>query len=363
MLLSSCSKAILGTALAVWTAAAVPSASSLSTHQQHSRRDPSHHHIKRDAYTTFTASETNTEGESHSNITAPPGSVFTSIPVGKGGEEIAAYWTAGAANKSATQAFIMIHGKLRNGDEYWTTMDDILTSAVQDNVTGADKNSIIIAPQFFSTTLNSGQYSSDMLAWGDVNTWQAGDVATHPANTKLNSFDALDAIVDLLTDQSTYPSLKNITVVGHGGGGQLNQRYSMTAQDSPNGIHIRYIHGDPSSCAYFTNDRPVGTADGQTLPTIASCGLYNTWRYGFDNFTGTASGLLTPQQYFQQYITRDIISIVGYEDTAANGDTTCMGEIQGGTKRRDRNLSWWQYVNTLARTNEDLNGFPSTFNL
>jgi hypothetical protein len=35
--------------------------------------------------------------------------------------------------------------------------------------------------------------------------------------------------------------------------------------------------------------------------------------------------------------------------------------MQGGSKRRDRNLVWWQYVNMLARTNEDLTGFPATF--
>lgn len=35
--------------------------------------------------------------------------------------------------------------------------------------------------------------------------------------------------------------------------------------------------------------------------------------------------------------------------------------MQGGMKRRDRNLIWWQYVNTLARTNENVTGFPATF--
>lgn len=144
----------------------------------------------------------------------------------------------------------MIHGKLRDGDtvsasleplvllladvavQYWSTMDGILTSALQDNVAGVSNNSIIVAPQFFSTVLNSGQYTLDQLAWGDINAWQAGSVATHPSSTTLTSFDALDAIVAQLANQSTYPSLTNITVIGHGGGGQLNQRYSMLAQVS-----------------------------------------------------------------------------------------------------------------------------------
>ena len=100
---------------------------------------------------------------------------------------------------------------------------------------------------------------------------------------------------------------------------------------------------------------------GSELPSKGSCEYYNTWRYGFDNFTGTADGLKSPKDYFKQYITRDVVSVVGYQDTAASGDTYCMAQMQGGTKRRDRNLAWWQYVNTLAKTNEDLQGFPATF--
>jgi hypothetical protein len=76
------------------------------------------------------------------------------------------------------------------------------------------------------------QYSSSELAWGDINAWQAGDVATHPTGTTLSSFDALEALVNTFANSTTYPAMKNITVVGHGGGGQLNQRYAMVAQVS-----------------------------------------------------------------------------------------------------------------------------------
>lgn len=102
-------------------------------------------------------------------------------------------------------------------------------------------------------------------------------------------------------------------------------------------------------------------SSGYKLPSRASCSLYNTWRYGLDGFKGTAAGLLSPQQYFKQYITRDVISIVGLQDTATSGDTTCMANKMGGSVRRDRNLAWWQYVNTLARTDENLYGFPATY--
>jgi len=55
--------------------------------------------------------------QAHGDINAPSGSTFTSVNVGSGGEEIGAYWTKSPNNDKATQAFIMIHGKLRNGDE------------------------------------------------------------------------------------------------------------------------------------------------------------------------------------------------------------------------------------------------------
>lgn len=177
----------------------------------------------------------------------------------------------------------------------------------------------------------------------------------------MTSFDALDALVDEFATTSKYPAMKNITIVGHGGGGQLIQRYAMVAKDAPSNVHIRYIHGDPSSCGYFTADRPQKMSSGVALPTVSSCSLYNTWRYGLTNFTGTAQGLLSAQQYFKQYISRDVISVVGYQDTQADGDQYCMAKMQGGTARRDRNLAWWQYVNLLAKTNEDLTGFPATF--
>lgn len=323
--------------------------------------DAGHKFVSRDASTLMSGGKNN-EGEAHGKIVAPKGSTFTSLPVGSQGALVPAFWTSNPDNSSAKHAYIMIHGKLRNGGEYWTTMNDILQKSAKDGVEGASDSAIVVAPQFFSKKYNSGQYTKEMLAFGDVNAWQAGDPAIHPDGTNITSFDALDALVDEFLNQSKYPSLKNITVVGHGGGAQLNQRYAMVAKSPKSSTpHIRYIHGDPSSCAYFTKNRPQKMTSGYDLPKRKDCKYYNTWRYGFDNFTGTADGLKTPKEYFRQYITRDVVSIVGYQDIKASGDNYCMATMQGGTRRRDRNLSWWQYVNTLARTNEDLKGFPATF--
>ena len=54
--------------------------------------------------------------QAHGKINAPSGSTFTSIDVGSKGEQIAAYWTQKPDEEKATNAYIMIHGKLRDGD-------------------------------------------------------------------------------------------------------------------------------------------------------------------------------------------------------------------------------------------------------
>lgn len=271
---------------------------------------------------------------------------------------MAVFWTENPQNSTATHAFVMVHGKLRNGNDYWKTMNDALNSAVAAKYDGASSSGIVTAPQFYSTRYNSGQYKDNQLAFGDVNGWQAGDMATHPQGTKLTSIDALDAFVDEFSDASKYPNMKNLTIVGHGGGGQLIARYAQVAKDVPRNLHVRYIMGDPSSNSYFTNDRPETDA---SVASIKTCPSYNTWRYGYENFTGTASGKRTPNEYFASYVRRDVVSIVGYQDVEASGDNYCMANLQGGTKRRDRNLCWYQYVNILARTDEVLDGFPCKY--
>ncbi|SPO27600.1 uncharacterized protein UTRI_04367_B [Ustilago trichophora] len=326
--------------------------------------DRPHHllHVARDA-STLTAKEKGTKlgHEEHTKPTVPSGSRLTSIPVGKSSHQLAVYWTRKPSNSRAKQAFVMIHGRNRNGGDYWKTMHDILTSAISDNYASADPHAIVVAPQFYSDKLNSGQYKKHELAWDDINAWQAGEAAIHPSNAKETSFDALDALFDIFSNTTQYPNLEELVFVGHGGGGQLINRYGIVAKDmSSPSLSVRFIAGDPSSSAYFTEDRPT------TNPNIASkstCPLYNTWRYGFTNFTGTLDGLKTPQEYFAQNVKRDVRYIVGYDDTAANGDQYCMAVLQGGVARRDRNLAWWKYINMLARTSEDVSGLPGNLTL
>ncbi len=98
----------------------------------------------------------------------------------------------------------------------------------------------------------------------------------------------------------------------------------MVGAGLPSGskIQLRYVVGDPSSNPYFTLDRPL---QDTSVADKATCPLYNRWRYGFDRFNGTrAAPLMTPQQYFARFVTRDVRWVVGYQDTTNDGDDTCM---------------------------------------
>lgn len=298
------------------------------------------------------------EGEDHGKPKVPKGSQLLTFPVGKKGEKIPVYWTLAAKNEKVEHAYIMMHGRLRNGDHYWKVMNDALKSAQKVNYGDANKESIVAAPQMYSERLNKGQFDEKTLAWGEANAWQAGGIATHPSGTNVTSMDALDAILDHFADPKLFPSLKNITMVGHGGGAQLMNRYAATGKDPEPRLYVRYVVGDPSSSPYFTEHRPV---TDKSVANINTCVGYNNWRYGFADFPGTMNSKLRPKDYFKRYLNRDVVNIVGLQDVAPNGDQKCMAVLQGGQKRRDRNFSWWRYINSLAKTPEDLSGFPGNF--
>ncbi|PWZ01821.1 hypothetical protein BCV70DRAFT_157460 [Testicularia cyperi] len=319
----------------------------------------SHRIQQRDAFSD--QDPLNNEGEDHGTAPSTKGASLVSVPVnGVDDVDFAAYWTQSPNNATATHAFIMMHGKLRDGANYWSILNDAVSSAVAAKYPNAASTSIIVAPEFYSTRLNSGQYSDSTLSWADTNVWQAGQSANHPADTNVTSFDALDTLLDEFSDASKYPKMQQITFVGHGGGAQLLSRYAVAGKGltSPSSIRLRYVVGDPSSNVYFTDDRPLNDT---SVASKSTCPLYNTWRYGFNKFNGTTSRPLeTPEQYFTTFAKRDIRWVVGYQDTNSDGDDTCMAKLQGGEARRDRNLAWWRYLNTLAGTSEDLTGFPGS---
>jgi len=294
--------------------------------------------------------------QSHSPRATPPGSYLVSLPI-RDGAQIATYLTRFVDRKQSKHAIIIIHGSLRDAENYWAVMNATFMAQIQVNNPHVDHNTIIAAPLFYSTKLNSGEYNDSQLAWGDINVWQAGERSNHPKGAEVSSFEVVEKLIEYFSNNSRFPQMQNITVAGHSGGAQVSARLAAVMPRLPN-VHVRFLVADPSSNVYYTHDRPVTNT---SIADKAHCSLYNTWRYGFDDFDIEPYADRKPTEYFRNYASRDVVNLAGLLDVEANGDQECMALLQGGAQRIQRNLAFWKYINLLGGTNVNVSAYPGDF--
>ncbi|CAO1616529.1 unnamed protein product [Parajaminaea phylloscopi] len=293
--------------------------------------------VHADAYTRLRAPTEKGNGPSLKSIgKRPRGAVATSIPVGTSGAEVFA-WTRKGTGK---EAFVLLHGIKRNAEDYFRLLYRITRDEHHD--------ATLVAPLLFSADRDAEALNTTTLAWGDPNAWSGGDGSTHPRDSNISPFEVLDAIVKELSATAS-----EVTLMAHGGGAQLLQRYAVLGQDAPSGTSIRYVIGDPSSMLYFTQDRPV-RFDPKACPE------FNEFRYGFGNYTAPYPLVGSPSELFSRYMSRDVRYVVGLEDVKDKGDQLCAGRAAGGPRRRDRSLAYWTYLHALANITP-LPSYPGRF--
>ncbi|KDN37257.1 hypothetical protein K437DRAFT_229313 [Tilletiaria anomala UBC 951] len=298
---------------------------------------------KRDAYTLYKPTDkVKLKKVSQTPLNADKRD-FT-IP-GSNGASVLTFWSK-ETPADTDSVLITIHGKDRNAADYYNTFHTIY----QENKGkgSATDNMAIVAPLFFSTINDAGVYSDTELGYGDSNEWEAGDASTHPVGAQVSTFAVLDALVNHFTDASQYPKMKYITVVGHGGGGQMVARYAALGEENPaaDRINLRYVVGDPSTGLAFTDDRPT-KVDQLTCPT------WNTYRYALNAYTPGASYPLPlngdPAALFKRFIARDVRYVIGADDdNDRKGDQSCMAQAWGGGERQRRNQAYYKYIWLLA---------------
>jgi pimeloyl-ACP methyl ester carboxylesterase len=232
----------------------------------------------------------------------------------------------------ATRALIVLHGVLRNGDAYERSGETAV-----DTGAAAAAGTIVITPQF----LNSLDVRAHHLAGATIrwkgNAWSGGDDSISPI--KISTFAVLDAIVERLADRTRFPNLREIVVAGHSAGGQLAQRYAVTARSpeivAKEGVRVRFVVANPSSYLYFDATRPA---------SVSGCPGFNSWRYGFvdhPHYVGDA-----PSAYEARYVTRDVTYLLGGADTDPHEesiDTSCEAEVQGAY-RLARGENYFAYI-------------------
>ncbi|MCF4996458.1 alpha/beta hydrolase [Pseudomonas syringae] len=240
----------------------------------------------------------------------------------------------GAAPEKIERILIVIHGRLRNAETYRKSGENAAAQA------GQAANTLVIAPQFLNesdVTLYS--LPPTVLRWRG-NEWMGGGLSTGPQ--PLSSYAALDEIVARVSDRKQFPDVKQIVIAGHSGGAQVVQRYALLAQEQPalkqNGIRLRYVVANPSSYAYFNEQRPVAFDHAQCLG-------FNRWKYGLVD-PPIYGGGQSPTQLESRYVKREVIYLLGQQDTDPQHpalDKSCAAEAQG-SYRLERGKLYFGYL-------------------
>ncbi|PNA06443.1 MULTISPECIES: hypothetical protein [unclassified Pseudomonas] len=249
----------------------------------------------------------------------------------------------GPAPAKIERVLIVIHGRLRNAETYRKSGE------VAAELAGQTANTLVIAPQFLNES-DVSLYSlpASVLRW-QGNEWMGGGLSTGP--NPLSSYAALDEIVGRLSDRKQFPDVKQIVIFGHSGGAQVVQRYVLLAQEQPalktEGIRLRYVVANPSSYAYFNEQRPVAFDH-------AKCPGFNRWKYGLVDPPIYAGGQ-TPAQLEGRYVKREVIYLLGQQDTDPQHpalDKSCAAKAQGAY-RLERGKLFFGYL--LRRHPEGIN--------
>jgi len=221
------------------------------------------------------------------------------------------------------RVLIVIHGRLRNAETYRQSAERAAEQA------GQSATTLVIAPQFLNESdIARHQLPDSLLHWrGDD--WMAGELSI--GANPLSSYAVLDKILERLSDRQQFPTLKEVVIAGHSGGAQVVQRYALLGHDQPAlqsaGVSVRYMIANPSSYAYFDDQRPVPF-------NAARCPGFNDWKYGLLKLPDYANGQ-PAQQLEQGYVQRNITYLLGQRDTNPHHpalDRSCAAETQGASR-------------------------------
>ena len=191
--------------------------------------------------------------------------------------------------KGIQRAVIIVHGFLRNGNQYYCASYNALMALDVLNIDGAPnfENTIVMAPQFLSNgdlcwdkdkdpsssriidLDSSPPVDCGLPVWYSNQSWVNGQLNSNPVSSfgfpdYIYSYDVFNLMIDRLSDTIYFPDMKNITLFGFSAGGQTMQRYAiMPKYQEKEHVHVRFVISDPSGFAYFDDRRPLtdGSAD------------------------------------------------------------------------------------------------------
>jgi hypothetical protein len=250
-------------------------------------------------------------------------------------------------NQEIERAVIVVHGVLRNADEYYAHMMEALRAA------GVENNTLVIAPQFLlEEDVAEFELGDEVLFWGGETGegWKKGDdsISTegHPRLVAASSFEVVDRIIEQIVINNVFPNLKRVIVIGHSAGGQYVNRYAAGTQigeSVPERIQLRFIVANPSTFVYFNGERRLPETTSEfAIPEDADPD-YNDYKYGLENLNPymAAVGVETIRLLYPK---KDVVYILGGEDIEEAYLEQSANAMLQGRHRLERGQVYYHYL-------------------
>lgn len=229
-------------------------------------------------------------------------------------------------------AIIVVHGANRDADNYFSYMTSTLNSE------SLQESTILISPEFKA----SGDAGNDDLYWN--NDWREGQSSTSSA--RLSSFEAIDALLERLSDRVAFPVLEKVIITGHSSGALFSQVYGAanTAEPMYEHLSLQYIVANSQYFYYPDNQRYDEQNNSFYQPT--GCNTFNHWPLGYTTAPAYVS-TRTDAQVDANLLSRDFVYLLGNgsgADPALN--TSDCGAVLLGSSRFKRGEHIFDWLET-----------------
>ncbi|WP_296621604.1 hypothetical protein [Marivirga sp.] len=238
--------------------------------------------------------------------------------------------TADVNLENIKNAIFLIHGAIRNNDDYFNWMNQTFENLSISNST------LLIAPQFKDESEIS--QNSD-LHW-DRNDWREGSGSEN--DIPISSFTVMDSIIS--KTKQFIPSLEKILITGHSSGGLFTHVYGAANQieNQLNSIAFEYIVAN-SQYFYYPGDERVNE-NTQEFYIPENCAGYRFWPLGYKVLPDYLIDI-NQASFNEQFINRKIHYLLGngnQSDPSLN--TSECGPVLLGSSRYQRGENMFFYM-------------------
>jgi pimeloyl-ACP methyl ester carboxylesterase len=214
-----------------------------------------------------------------------------------------------------------------------------LYNSLADNLSARGAKPVIVAPMFPVRNFIAKKKMPDdgSAVWGGY--WEVGEKGA-PANdwrgggdaygTRISSFDVIDRLLSILSDERLYPKIKRIVIVGFSAGGQVAGRYAAIGRCSVRkGVTVDFAVIAPGFEFMLEKDVP--------------------WHYGLKNMPRYGAKL-DERQIYANLSSRRVWRSCGTEDNRPSTPKNKWA-LRQGPSRYDRHKRFEQYLKSHPEWN------------